>query len=1053
MRHHGIIVSLAVAAVLALGRVASAQSAPKVGLHAATAVENGKTEVRLQIRLEEGWLPAGGIRIERELNGKKTEVFRSKPVDDAAVDRVLDPSLRGQKLWLEASRALARPRALDFAVVRPPSASARFRESKAATKVILDARAKGAADAASRGQLQSGLQRLKQSRAPVAAAPTAAGTAARPSPDDAIIAARSRLMLSTLVDRKVAEELGLAATDASVKAGDTPTYTVFAVNGGRDGATLATLRFTVGADAQPPAPANVESMQLVLETGDPVGKLAVRWDRIDPALEAKLLNVSYRIERFDAALGAPDAQKPTAGAKGRGAVAPSATRDLGSRAAAAAAGGWTPATRKPLMISALEGNTEPESFFTDTLETPGVQRYRIATVDGFGRMSGWTAFEATAVEWRRPDEPRGVAARLDDQPRDEQGSPVRAAGAKPTADQLRAMGLQGSRTPIGIDRGGTAPRDLSVLSSAILAGKGRPVVNVTWTPVEEPRGLTARYRIFRIDADTEGAAPVLLTPEPIAGEQAPPEPSQRAAEQELLRLEAEIKSVGLPPQLRQLAVADRARARGLQSQRAATALDAAPRRIFTDKTARLDARYRYVVRAVFTESGLESIDALTPVVGVPSPHRPPAVAQVRFAGFSKSESLAPAQLLDAATATREGAAGDIVPFALARGSKPRLAPPPTSFKPAGGAASRSFSLSRPLGVGVGAAAGKGASQPKRPRSSPGAISGEVEGADPEAQDSRRVAAPPAGMPRLDLEVAQLAKRVPAMSRDILARLGSNLLRARDDGGTVRIEWAPVPNLRDVTYRVRRKADGGEFVEVGVTKPNVTSFVDVVPRTVARSYTYEIAPISRWGVMGQVAAGSSVVAQVPSTVRPTRPNLLNASPDAAADRAIRLRIDPNPAEESVSLYRVFRDGQAIGEVRAAGASGELVFVDSGLDPARKAAYAYKVVAETAVGLLSAESRTCSSKAVRLELAAPAQFRATVGSGGVALAWASSPDAVSYMVLRRGADGGAPVVLAAEVRGTAFTDALAYPGNAYSYELVAKDAQGTTSRGAQATITVP
>ena len=1078
MRVYAVLLSL----VLTLARSAGAQVTPNVELFAATAVDGGKTEVRLQVRVVEGWLPSEGIRIYRELNGAKQEVFRSKPVDNATVDRLVDPSLRGKTLWTEASRTLVRPQALDFKTFRPPSSAARFRDSKMATRTILDARAKGAKDAASRGALDAGLSQLRQARsltAPALGRGTARPVVAQPSADDRTIAARSNLLLSTLVDREAAEALGFAATDKAVKPGDTPTYSVVAMTGGRDGATLATLRFTVGSDPQPPAPTNIDSMQLLLETGDPIGKIAVRWDRIDPALEAKLLNISYRIERFESAprprsteaktdraiptpppasgggkpgkVALPDISLPAGG--GKSGTTPSF--DINSpKGLVDVAGTWKPATRKPLMISVLEGNVEPDSFFTDTVEVPGTHRYRIQLVDGFGRVSAWVPFEASVVDWRRPDAPHGVTARLDEQPRDERGAPLKIAGVKPTGDQLRAMGMQAQRKPIGLDRAVAKPRDLSALSSAILSGQGRAAVVVDWKPIVAPKGLTARYRIYRIDADIANAEASLLTPEPIEGDPAPPDDAQRAAAQELVKVEADIRNMALPQQLRQLAEADRLRARGLQSSKAALASDATPRRTFTDQSVKPDSKYRYVVRAVFVESGFESGDAVTPVVGVPSPHRPPAVTQVRFVEFVKSESLAASQLADPSVAAREGEVGqgmarEIVPFALARQGKPRLAPPPRGFKPAAAVTTRSFSLSKSLD---GPLVGRRGS-----RSSPGAVAGsEASEAEPQ-QDARsigaRVAVRPADALKLDLEIAQLARRVPALNRELVVRLGGNLFRGRDDGGTVRLEWTAVPNLRDVKYRVRRKVEGGDFVEIGVTPPNSTKFIDAVPRAVARAYMYEITPISRWGVMGQVAKASSVVASVPSTVLPTKPNLLSAAPDSSADSAIKLRIDPNPVEESVGLYRIYRDGREVGQAKAVSNSGEIEFIDEGLDPARKQPYQYKVIAETAIQLRSEESRVIAAKAVRLEVAAPTQFGAAVNARGVTLNWTASPNAVSYMVLRRDAKGGAPSLLAADVQGITFTDTMAYSGNAYIYEVIARDALGTPSSSAQTSVTLP
>lgn len=1032
---------------------AIAQGVAKASIFAATATEGGKPEVRLQIRIAEGWMPQEGVRIYRELAGTKTEIFRSKPVSDAEADRALDPAMRGLQIWSTASRAFGGPQALDFAVVRPPSSVQRFRELKTAASSVLELRAKGAADAAARESLDRSIQRFRQltGGAPrqgnAVTAPALRQPPTQAARDSGALAARAKISLMTLVDRDAAEQLGLAAKDTGLKQGDAPTYTLVAVSGGKDGAVLDTLRFTVGSDPQPPAPKNIETMQMILESGDPTGSLAVRWERVDAALEAKLLNVSYRIERFGLAPAGDGGSKRVGSAGGAGAAA------LRVGKGDAVGGAWTSAIPRPLMISTLEGDLEPESFFTDALDAPGQKKYRIALVDGFGRRSAWTEFEATILEWRRPAQPSGVRAELDEQARDERGAVLRGGPAVPSADQLRAMGMQASRTPVGLGRATDPPRDLTALSAAILSGKGRAAVTVTWSPVDAPAGLSVAYRIYRTDIEAPNAAPQLLTPQPIAGEEAPPRVDPAASASEIARLDAQIATLGGRVRAARTDAAAIADLRQLEALRGAVVRDSRRDRMFTDATVRIDARYSYAVRAVFAPSGLESEDSASAVVSVPSPQRPPAVAGARFVEFKPSESLSLQQLFDSAAFISQRVPAEAASFAAARIGRPRLAPPPSGFKPAGGAAQRPFAVTRPIVV---VPPKSEISRPAREgvRSSPGAVAGEFEPSEQGvAQDASRPSVRgPVGIQ--DLAVPDLAPRLRTFAPEIIRRLNQNLVRSRDDGGTVRIEWTAVANLRDVSYRIRRRVQGESFVEVGVAPRNATSFIDVVPRTTARTYEYEIMAISRWGVLGQIGKQSVVVAAVPSMIRPTKPNLMNASPDIAVDRAVKVRFMPNPAEESVTLYRIFRDGAPVGEVAAdAGAVAELVFSDRELDPSRRQPYAYQVVAETSTGLKSEASRTLQTTAVRLEAPAPAQLQATVSAAGVALSWKASSGSASYMVLRIDAGVTAPMVVAASVTGTSCTDPTAYPGNSYRYEVIARDAAGNASKPASVSVTVP
>jgi hypothetical protein len=458
-----------------------------------------------------------------------------------------------------------------------------------------------------------------------------------------------------------------------------------------------------------------------------------------------------------------------------------------------------------------------------------------------------------------------------------------------------------------------------------------------------------------------------------------------------------------------------------------------PRLAFTDVGVPLDRHYEYVVRAVYLPSGLESEDASGVAVAVPSPARPPAVAGGAYAGFTASEALGTGRVLaDTAGFTRDRA------FTAARLGLPRLAPAPRGFRRAG-PSTQTFTGARALKLGT---AKSGASRTTSALSAPSAATGSTA----IAGVGLRTISPE---PLRDGPRATIVPRVPVFAKPDLSKLRLNLLRSRDDGGVVALQWTAVSQLKDVSYKLQRKYGDLDWVDIGTTPPGRTTFRDVLPRSMARTYSYRVMAISRWGVVGPPAA--AITAAVPSTVRPGTPNILAAVPDRVADRSIRVRIDPNPADESVTTYRVLRDGAAVGTVTPA-ANAELAFMDTGLVAGRS--YRYQVVAETAAGLISAPSRALSAVAIRLAAAAPSALSATAGAAGVRLTWNAAAGAVSYSVRRRTGSTSPAQVLAGSLRGAVqYLDVTAVPARPYQYEVLATDEFGNTSPAATVSVTPP
>lgn len=997
------VVTLLAAGVLSLPALSAAQDT-RARLSGATAIVGGRPEVRLRLQLESGWLPAAGVRIYREAGGKR-QLILERAISDAEADRALDASLRGKGLWSRAATRTAGPRSLDFRALRPPTAAPRFRQLKAASEALLQLRREPNPDPAHRASIQQNLGQLGalRAQAPARLAPSAAlrpGLGAITPGDAEIVSARGRLMLSALVRSAAAESLGLGARDRTVKSGDRIRYTVALVPArGASEVILDSATVVVGTDPQPPAPAGIESQQVVDDDGEASGTVALRWERLDAALETALLNASYVIERRDA-----PPTRTTLGSR------------LGGLPPIAKGGGaspdtvWRRAHQKPVMIAAIDGDEEPLAFFEDDLETPGTYEYRIALVDGFGRQSEWSEHTVRVIDWRRPASPGTPSAELDDEPRGADAGRV-AKGA--------------GRTALGLGRFHALPRDLGAWATSPYTLSGKAAVRVSWSAVDAPTDLTTRYRVYRIDTEAADPQPVLVTPQPIEGAELPATPEQDSAQ---ARIRTLAKSSASASALRTASLIARGGMLATRAELARLRDIARPRLSFTDVGVATDRHYQYIVRAVYVPSGLESDDAPAAAVAVPSPARPPAVAGASYGGFTASETLAPGQLLSDTTAQSRHVA-----FTSLRQGRPRLAPKAKGFR-AVAATERSVAGSKSIAIGARKSTTGAAGSQGKPAGGAIAPAG--------------IAAPrPALM--ADLPRTTLVPRVPVFAKADLSRLRLNLARARDDGGVATLRWSATPVLKGVTYRVQRKYGDLDWVEVGVTSPGQTTFRDVLPRSMARTYSYRVLAVTRWGVEGPPSA--VVSAAVPSTVRPGVPNLLAAAPDRAADRAIRLRIDPNPADESVTTYRVFRDGTAVGVVTAA-AGAELSFLDSGL--AANRTYRYEVVAETTAGLQSAPSRSMSAVALKLASAAPAGFGATLEAGGVRLAWTANADAASYTVQRRSAAGAPPQILAGGLRGVAaFLDITAMPSRTYVYEILATDAFGNVSAASTANVTVP
>lgn len=528
---------IALLTALAVGQVG-------VKLYGATALVGGKPEVRLRWQIPEGWIPPGGLKLYRVSGTARTLVKTIPAPTDTAVDSLLGPKFKGKKLASTAAMPVPPGSRLDFSIQRGASSAAAFAARKA-TLVKKPA--------------APGIRRAAPAPAPPLASIRSTPTQPRIVP--APLKIRSELHFAAFLEEKNAETIGLGATDRSVTAGSTVSYSLMSVGAGGAESPVGTLpNFRVGADPQPPAPTGLTFLQEDEEIG-------LRWDRLPPASEAALLAASYRVFR---------SSNPT---------------DPG-----------TQLTSKPLVIMDLEGK-EPMSFFVDSLNTPGNYTYRVQLVDGFGRVSPFSILSVKAEEWRTPLVPRKAQA--------SPGVEVAKASKGRLRGEFQIPRVAGTIRPTIAWISSLAPDSMPVKYNIYrydLDNTALPGQRITPSPID---GFVIP---FTTDEQLEDAIDLVYGPAFLDGL----EQNAATLASQPARTDAEVRA-------RAISVAKaKAKAAAIRKSIQAAFRQSAPRQ-FVDTTAARDHRYFYTITALYAPLGLETEEADAGAVAVPDPSKPPAV--------------------------------------------------------------------------------------------------------------------------------------------------------------------------------------------------------------------------------------------------------------------------------------------------------------------------------------------------------------------------------------------------------------------------------------------
>ena len=630
--------SIASALVLFVSCVCFAQ---KASLYAVTAEAPNSTNVEVIVRwqISSGWIPAGGLKLYRIVGAQKTLVAALPAPTDDAVDTLLPMPLRGQHLIQKASGLSTS--IIDFNVVRPPVSSQNIFVSRQSLLNQIQV-LQGPIPAPQRTQLEDQLNALKpvtpqtNPQTSTQSTPTFStlSRTALVSPIDPVALVRKELHVAAFTAETPCKVLSLGATDAQPGAlGATVSYQLAAVNPTGEVIVGALNNFQITAPQNPPPPTGLQYLQ-------DDDKIQLRWDRLPATSEQALLQANYIVRK------------------------------------SVAGNSFINLTGHPLLISTLNGNVEPDAFFTDDLQTPDRVTYEVLLRDGFGRQSDPAIINISPRDWRLPPAPRVV-------------------GASP--------GLQFKQSIAHV----LNPLVGSTATVPVLTPQGL----IGWMPVRSPDNLIISYNVYRYDLDNLDQPPAKLTPQPIRG--TPMSVSTDADLNSAIDIVYGGRIAAFNTEIAELQTKEQQMQSGNQDITAiakAIALDQAkensllatlranlptnPPFGFNDVTAGRDHKYEYSISCVYP-NGNESIDVHTAEIDFPDPASPGGAGTITS---NITPNPAPPITYSLPTATTSGPLPNPILFAKMNAAQQALAKFKTTAKDFGASISLDWPSSPKIGV-------------------------------------------------------------------------------------------------------------------------------------------------------------------------------------------------------------------------------------------------------------------------------------------------------------------------------------------------------------------
>lgn len=275
---------------------------------------------------------------------------------------------------------------------------------------------------------------------------------------------------------------------------------------------------------------------------------------------------------------------------------------------------------------------------------------------------------------------------------------------------------------------------------------------------------------------------------------------------------------------------------------------------------------------------------------------------------------------------------------------------------------------------------------------------------------------------------------PKASKDVTAPSAPPAFTATAGDRQVALSWGAATDDTGVMfYELRR--DG-----VAIAFQEGRTFTDLLLAN-GTSYTYTVLAVD---AVGNTSAPSTATATPADTTAPTVPTGLSATP---GDTQVSLSWTAATDNVGVPTYRVYRDNALIASPATA------YYADTGL--ANGLSHAYKVVAVDGSGNASAATTPVSATPTapvvsdQTPPSTPTNLVGTAGTNQASLTWTASTDNIGvtgYRVYRGGVLVGSPA-------GTSFTETGLSNGVAYSYTVVAVDANNNASPATAAVAVTP
>jgi fibronectin type 3 domain-containing protein len=254
------------------------------------------------------------------------------------------------------------------------------------------------------------------------------------------------------------------------------------------------------------------------------------------------------------------------------------------------------------------------------------------------------------------------------------------------------------------------------------------------------------------------------------------------------------------------------------------------------------------------------------------------------------------------------------------------------------------------------------------------------------------------------------------------------LTATAGNAQVALSWSPV--LGSARYNVKRGINANSLSIVA--SPTSNSFTDYGVNNLT-TYYYAVSAIN--GQAGIESNNSATVSATPA-VLPAPANLLALAGDSRAALSWE-------AVAGASGYRVVRNGTT-----TLNAGAVTAYTDSPL--INGVTYSYYVYASPASGGEGAHSNTATATPVGPP-ARPSSVSATASGTQVSLAWAASPSATSYNVLRSTVSGSGYAAVATGITGTTYSNTGLATATTYYYVVQGANFYGTGAPSAEAQAT--